>query len=44
MELDGPNSRREIVRYVIEGKLSGATMSGTFDRAGEQGTFRVEKN
>jgi hypothetical protein len=43
MELDGPNSRREIVRYVIEGKLSGATISGTFDRAGEQGTFRIEK-
>lgn len=44
MELDGPNSRREIVRYVIEGSLSGTTMSGSFDRAGEKGTFKIEKN
>jgi len=44
MELDGPNSRREIVRYVIEGKVSGTEMSGTFDRAGEKGTFKIEKN
>jgi hypothetical protein len=44
MELDGPNSHREIVRYVIEGTLSGTTMSGTFDRAGERGTFKIEKN
>lgn len=43
MELDGPNSRREIVRYVIEGKVSGTSMSGTFDRAGERGTFKIEK-
>src|SRR5436190_13231059 len=33
MELDGPNSRGETVHYVIEGKVSGTTMSGTFDRA-----------
>jgi predicted small lipoprotein YifL len=43
MELDGPNSKREIVRYVIEGKVEGSTMSGTFDRAGETGTFKIEK-
>ena len=43
MELNGPNSRGEVVHYAIEGKLSGATMSGTFDRAGETGTFRLEK-
>jgi hypothetical protein len=43
MELDGPNSRREKVHYVIEGKVSGTTMSGTFDRAGEKGTFKINK-
>jgi hypothetical protein len=43
MELDGPNSSREIVRYKIEGKISGTTMSGTFDRAGEKGTFEINK-
>jgi hypothetical protein len=43
MELDGPNSRREMVHYVIEGKISGTTMSGTFDRAGEKGSFKLEK-
>jgi hypothetical protein len=43
MELDGPNSQREIVRYVIQGKLNGTTMTGTFDRGGETGTFRIEK-
>lgn len=43
MELDGPNSSREIVRYKIDGKISGTTMSGTFDRAGEAGTFKIEK-
>jgi hypothetical protein len=43
MELDGPNSRREIVHYVIEGKISGKVMSGTFNRGGEKGTFRIQK-
>jgi hypothetical protein len=43
MELDGPNSRREMVHYVIEGKVTGTTMSGTFDRAGEKGTFKIHK-
>jgi hypothetical protein len=43
MELDGPNSRRETVHYVIDGKISGTTMSGTFDRAGEKGTFKIQK-
>ena len=43
MELDGPNSRREVVHYLIEGKISGKTLSGRFDRAGEKGTFRIEK-
>jgi hypothetical protein len=43
MELDGPNSHRETVHYLIEGKVSGKTISGTFDRAGEKGTFKIEK-
>lgn len=43
MELDGPNSQRETVHYVIDGKISGTTMSGTFDRAGEKGTFKINK-
>ncbi len=43
MELDGPNSRGETVHYVVEGKVEGSTMSGTFDRAGEKGTFRIQK-
>src|SRR3954470_5846725 len=43
MELDGPNSRGEVVRYKIEGKLSGTTLGGTFDRGGETGTFKIEK-
>ena len=43
MELDGPNSRGEVVRYKIEGKLSGNTLAGTFDRGGESGTFKIEK-
>jgi hypothetical protein len=43
MELDGPNSQRETVHYVIDGKISGTTMSGTFDRAGEKGTFKIQK-
>ena len=43
MELDGPNSRGQTVHYVIEGKVSGNAMSGTFDRAGEKGTFKIRK-
>jgi hypothetical protein len=43
MELDGPNSVRETVRYKIDGKLSGRTLAGTFDRGGETGTFKIEK-
>lgn len=43
MELDGPNSQRETVHYVIEGKVTGKTISGTFNRAGETGTFNIEK-
>jgi hypothetical protein len=43
MELDGPNSRGDTVHYVIEGRISGNTMSGTFDRAGEKGTFTIDK-
>jgi hypothetical protein len=43
MELDGPNPDREIVHYVVNGKVEGTTMSGTFDRAGEKGTFKLEK-
>jgi hypothetical protein len=43
MELDGPNASREIVHYVVKGKIEGTTMSGTFDRAGETGTFNLEK-
>ena len=43
MELDGPNSRRETVHYLIEGKISGKVMSGTFNRGGEKGTFRIAK-
>jgi hypothetical protein len=43
MELDGPNSRGEVVRYKIEGKLSEKTLAGTFDRGGETGTFKIEK-
>ena len=43
LELDGPNRAGETVHYVIEGKVSGATMSGTFDRAGEKGTFNIQK-
>ena len=43
MELDGPNADREVVHYVVKGKVEGNTMSGTFDRAGETGTFSLEK-
>jgi hypothetical protein len=43
MELDGPNSRREKVHYLIEGNISGKVMSGTFNRGGEKGTFRIQK-
>lgn len=43
MELDGPNSRREKVHYFIEGRISGKVMSGTFNRGGEKGTFRIQK-
>ena len=43
MELDGPNPDREIVHYVIKGKVEDNAMSGTFDRAGETGTFTLEK-
>jgi hypothetical protein len=43
MELDGPNRSGETVLYLIEGKVSGTTMSGTFDRAGEKGTFKIQK-
>ena len=43
MELDGPNSRREVVHYLIEGKISGNVMSGTFNRGDEKGTFRIQK-
>ena len=43
LELDGPNPDGEIVHYVVKGKIEGTTMSGTFDRAGDAGTFRLEK-
>lgn len=43
MELDGPNPAGETVHYIIEGNIAGSTMSGTFDRAGEKGTFKIEK-
>jgi len=43
MELDGPNPSGDTVHYVIEGTISGTTMSGTFDRAGQKGTFEIEK-
>ena len=43
MELDAPGSNREIVHYVVNGKVSGNTMTGTFDRGGETGTFKIEK-
>ena len=43
MELDAPGSDRKIVHYVVNGKVSGNTMSGTFDRGGETGTFKIEK-
>ena len=43
MELDAPNSTREIVHYVVKGMVDGTTMSGTFDRAGETGTFNLRK-
>lgn len=44
LELDAPGSTREIVRYVVKGQVSGDSMSGTFDRGGELGTFRLEKS
>ncbi len=43
MELDGPNSSGEVVRYKIKGKLAGTKLSGTFDRGGETGTFNIAK-
>jgi len=43
MELDAPGANRNIVHYVVNGKVSGTTMSGTFDRGGETGTFKIEK-
>ena len=43
LELDGPNSRRETVRYKIQGQLSGTKLSGKFDRGGESGTFEIER-
>jgi hypothetical protein len=43
MELDGPNPSGETVHYVIDGTVAGTTMSGTFDRAGQKGTFKIEK-
>ncbi|HET9219109.1 MAG TPA: hypothetical protein VFR18_19145 [Terriglobia bacterium] len=43
LELDGPNPDREMVHYVIKGKIEGTTMAGTFDRAGDTGTFQLEK-
>jgi hypothetical protein len=43
LELDGPNPDREMVHYVIKGKIEGTTMTGTFDRAGDTGTFQLQK-
>ena len=43
LELDAPNADREIVRYIVKGKVEGKTMSGTFDRGGEAGIFKLEK-
>src|SRR5262249_55958846 len=43
MELDAPGANRNVVHYVVNGKVAGNTMSGTFDRGGETGTFKVEK-
>ena len=44
LELDAPGSTREIVRYVVKGEVSGDSMSGTFDRGGEMGIFKLEKS
>jgi hypothetical protein len=43
MELDGPNPSGDTVHYVIEGTVSGTDMSGSFDRAGQKGTFKIRK-
>ena len=43
MELDAPGANRNTVHYVVSGKVSGNTMTGTFDRGGETGTFKIEK-
>jgi hypothetical protein len=43
MELDAPGPDRNTVHYVVNGKVSGNTMTGTFDRGGETGTFKIEK-
>ena len=43
MELDAPGPNRNVVHYVVNGKVSGNTMEGTFDRGGETGTFKIEK-
>ena len=43
LELDAPNPDREIVRYVVKGKVEGTTMSGTFDRGGETGIFELQR-
>ena len=43
MEFDAEGNRGRTVHYVIEGKLSGNAISGTWTHDDEQGDFKVTK-
>jgi hypothetical protein len=43
MEFDAQGNGGQTVHYVIEGKVSGDTMTGTWTRENQRGAFRVTK-
>jgi hypothetical protein len=43
MEFDAEGNGGQIVHYIVDGKVAGNTMSGTWTRGEQRGDFRVTK-
>jgi hypothetical protein len=43
MEFDVEGNRGQVVHYVIDGKVSGNSITGTWSHDGQQGDFKVAK-
>ena len=44
MQFDAQGNNGQTVHYVIEGKVEGEAMSGTWSHDGQRGDFRLRKN